>query len=630
MGKVLLRFPSSLVIDSNCTAVVDLEVDPEYIAVGDTISTGSISKLPNLNMLNEGYTLLYDSSKSIYLASNHCGATDADDLHWKVSADGTLTIFGTGKMKNYGFSSDQPWNKNKTGVAITKVVLEPGITHIGEAAFSYTEGLTKIVIPEGVTTTGDFVFEGSDNLEEVHLPSTLTSVGRCFFATVSGTQPPAAVYYNGCEHQWAKVSVESPQPAPVKPICLPNENKDDGDCTTELRCSVCDAVQTPAQENHTGGTASCYAKAECTVCGKAYGDFAHVPVTVPAEAPDCEKTGLTEGSRCGLCGIELVKQSVVPATGHKHEAVVTAPTCEDKAYTTYTCHCGDTYTGDEVAALGHNMGSWKTTKAATCTADGSKTRSCQRTGCDHRETEKIPATGHDHKSVITAPTCTEDGYTTHTCACGDSYTDSQVAALGHNMGKWQTIKAATCTADGSKKRVCQRTGCDHSETTKIAATGKHTYTNSQDTTCNVCGHKRTVKVETVPVSRLYTPYTQEHLLTGGIEERDALISIGWSLDGVAWEAPVEGIPVYRLYNPYDDWHTYTTSESERDTMVAAGWQVDGVVSLGYTGNDGRPIYRLFNPYVQTNYHLFTAGVDERDQLVSVGWVLEGVAWYAAK
>ncbi len=134
----------------------------------------------------------------------------------------------------------------------------------------------------------------------------------------------------------------------------------------------------------------------------------------------------------------------------------------------------------------------------------------------------------------------------------------------------------------------------------------------------------------VPVYRLYNPYTQEHLLTGGVEERDALISVGWSLDGVAWEAPVEGIPVFRLYNPYDDWHTYTTSEEERDSMVAAGWKVDGVVSLGYTGQDGRPIYRLFNPYVQTNYHLFTAGVDERDLLVSVGWILEGVAWHAVK
>ena len=39
---------------------------------------------------------------------------------------------------------------------------------------------------------------------------------------------------------------------------------------------------------------------------------------------------------------------------HNYEAVVTAPTCEAAGYTTYTCACGDTYTGDEVAALGHS------------------------------------------------------------------------------------------------------------------------------------------------------------------------------------------------------------------------------------------------------------------------------------
>ena len=43
----------------------------------------------------------------------------------------------------------------------------------------------------------------------------------------------------------------------------------------------------------------------------------------------------------------------VPHT-HKHVAVVTAPTCTVAGYTTYTCDCGDTYTGDEVAALGHD------------------------------------------------------------------------------------------------------------------------------------------------------------------------------------------------------------------------------------------------------------------------------------
>ena len=40
---------------------------------------------------------------------------------------------------------------------------------------------------------------------------------------------------------------------------------------------------------------------------------------------------------------------------------------------------------------------------------------------------------HSYDSVVTAPTCTEGGYTTHTCSvCGDSYTDSETAATGHN------------------------------------------------------------------------------------------------------------------------------------------------------------------------------------------------------
>lgn len=40
---------------------------------------------------------------------------------------------------------------------------------------------------------------------------------------------------------------------------------------------------------------------------------------------------------------------------------------------------------------------------------------------------------HDYESVVTAPTCTEVGYTTYTCSlCGDDYTDDEVAALGHN------------------------------------------------------------------------------------------------------------------------------------------------------------------------------------------------------
>ena len=54
-----------------------------------------------------------------------------------------------------------------------------------------------------------------------------------------------------------------------------------------------------------------------------------------------------------------------PAHTHSYEAVVTAPTCTEGGYTTYTCECGDTYVGDEVSALGHD---WKGTSCTRCDA----------------------------------------------------------------------------------------------------------------------------------------------------------------------------------------------------------------------------------------------------------------------
>ena len=95
---------------------------------------------------------------------------------------------------------------------------------------------------------------------------------------------------------------------------------------------------------------------------------------------------------------------------------MTAPTCTEKGYTTYTCAtCGDHYTADEVAAL-----------------------------------------GHDYEAVVTAPTCTEDGYTTYTCRnCGDRRTGHVVGALGHSY---------ECTENGNDRiYICTRCGDTYTE-----------------------------------------------------------------------------------------------------------------------------------------------------------------------
>ena len=70
---------------------------------------------------------------------------------------------------------------------------------------------------------------------------------------------------------------------------------------------------------------------------------------------------------------------------------------------------------------------------------------------------------HAYQSVITKPTCTEQGYTTHTCTnCDDSYVDTYVDALGHSFTNYVSDGNATCTQDGTKTSVCDR--CDAVDT----------------------------------------------------------------------------------------------------------------------------------------------------------------------
>jgi len=185
----------------------------------------------------------------------------------------------------------------------------------------------------------------------------------------------------------------------------------------------------------------------CDLCGEvlveqeAVDALGHTEVVDEAKAPTCTETGLTEGKHCSVCGEVQVAQTVVDALGHKYDAVVTAPTCTAKGYTTYTCSaCGDSYVADETEMVAHNPAEAvkENEKAATCTTAGSYDSVVYCSVCKtheiSRETVTVDALGHSYDDGVetTAPTCTEAGVKTFTCGvCGDSYTEA-IEATGHN------------------------------------------------------------------------------------------------------------------------------------------------------------------------------------------------------
>ena len=138
---------------------------------------------------------------------------------------------------------------------------------------------------------------------------------------------------------------------------------------------------------------------------------------------------------------------------------------------------------------------------ATCTEDGTYDEVVRCSGCDtefSRTARTVDELGHDYNDVVTAPTCTEQGYTMYTCSrCDDSYIGNYVDALGHTEVIDKAV-AATCTktglTQGSHCSVCgtvitaQKTVAKKAHTYKTYTTKATTSKNGSIVTkCSVCG-----------------------------------------------------------------------------------------------------------------------------------------------
>ena len=110
------------------------------------------------------------------LATGECG----DNLTWILDRAGTLTIGGDGEMTSWAWSPEAVvWYSYRFD--IKNVVIEDGVTSIGDYAFGYCENLESVKIGAGVTSIGNQAFMECESLGSIVIPDKVTSIGKQVF-----------------------------------------------------------------------------------------------------------------------------------------------------------------------------------------------------------------------------------------------------------------------------------------------------------------------------------------------------------------------------------------------------------------------------------------------------------------
>mgnify|MGYP005805039819 CR=1 FL=1 len=285
----------------------------------------------------------------------------------------------------------------------------------------------------------------------------------------------------------------TPEVIPGKPATCKETGLSDGS-----KCSVCGVIleeQTvlPVLTEHSWnqGTvtkeATCTEDGEmlytCTVCGKtktaAIDSSGHKPEVIPGKPATCKETGLTDGSKCSVCGAILEEQTILP--------VLTE----------------------------HSWNEGTMTKEATCTENGEMLYTC--TICGTTKTVSVEPSGHTPEVIPgKAATCKETGLTdgSKCSVCGEILENQAVLPVltEHSWNDGTTTKAATCTDNGEVLYTC--TVCGTTKTDTLAAVGhtviidpakEPTYTEeglTEGSHCSVCGQ---VLKEQTKISKLEAP-----------------------------------------------------------------------------------------------------------------------------
>ena len=134
---------------------------------------------------------------SVLLESGTCG----DNVAWELYDNGLLYLYGEGATYDYTFSTKPFGAYDLSG--IKRIIVENGITTVGDYLFSYCIYTTNIIIPDSVTSIGKQAFYQCNNLTSITIGSGLTTIKYYAF---SGCKALTSIFYHGTKSEWDSIS----------------------------------------------------------------------------------------------------------------------------------------------------------------------------------------------------------------------------------------------------------------------------------------------------------------------------------------------------------------------------------------------------------------------------------------
>ena len=334
--------------------------------------------------------------------------------------------------------------------SLTSVTIPDSVTSIGGWAFTDCASLTSVTIPDGVTSIGEYTFSWCTSLTSATIPDSVTSIGEFAFhnckSLTSMTIPRSVVSIGYDAFGWCESLTSVTILDGVRSI----GNSAFTDCKSLTSVTIPNSVTSIGR----GAFSSC---ASLTGIWVAEGN-SHYVSDASGVLFNKDKTTLVQCP--GAFAVYTIPGSVTSIGDDAFSgcASLTSVTIPDSVTSignyAFSC-CGsltDVYfTGTETA--------WNCITIGTAN-DALKNANIHYNYVSHT---------HSYKAVVTAPTCTSKGYTTHTCACGDSYVDTYVDALGHAWDNGKVTKEPTATETGVRTYTCTR--CSATKTETIPATG---------------------------------------------------------------------------------------------------------------------------------------------------------------